>query len=74
MPMKVVRLRVPDITCDHCVMAIRREVTKLEGVAKVDGNPQEKWIAVAFDPAKVRMEQIEAGIREAGYTPEGALA
>jgi copper chaperone CopZ len=49
---------VPKISCGHCVMTIKRELGELDGVTKVQGDPQAKTVEVEWDaPA------TEAGIR-----------
>ncbi|MBN1975847.1 MAG: heavy-metal-associated domain-containing protein [Anaerolineae bacterium] len=40
---------VPNISCDHCVMTIKRELSALDGVTSVEGNADAKTIAVAWD-------------------------
>lgn len=49
---------VPNISCGHCVMTIKREVSELDGVTSVDGDVDGKTVTVAWDaPAS------EAGIK-----------
>jgi copper chaperone CopZ len=40
---------VPTISCGHCVMTITKELTQLDGVRRVDGNPQAKTIDVQWE-------------------------
>jgi len=40
---------VPNISCDHCVMAIKDELAELDGVTNVEGNPENKSIEVEWD-------------------------
>ncbi|MHB8992526.1 MAG: heavy-metal-associated domain-containing protein, partial [Chloroflexota bacterium] len=40
--METKTLHAPDISCMHCVMAIKRAVGKLEGVSSVEANPSTK--------------------------------
>lgn len=58
--------RVPDVSCEHCVNAITKELTKLEGVRTVDVNLDTKLVTVQADEA-VADAAIRAGIEEAGY-------
>lgn len=60
-------LYAPNISCGHCVMAIKRAVSRLEGVSSVEGDPQAKQITVEYDPSRVSLEQIESTMAEEGY-------
>ncbi|CAA9543376.1 MAG: hypothetical protein AVDCRST_MAG59-1053 [uncultured Thermomicrobiales bacterium] len=60
-------LTAPDISCGHCVAAIKEAVGELAGVAEVGADADTKKVQVAFDPARVSLAQIEAALDEAGY-------
>jgi len=59
-------LAIPNITCGHCVMAIQNELMELEGVAKVEGNPNQKTINVKWG-APATMEKIREKLQEINY-------
>ncbi len=59
-------LQVPNISCNHCVMAIQRELNELEGVSKVMGDPDKKQVTVEWsEPAT--LDRIKATLREINY-------
>ncbi|HZK67954.1 MAG TPA: heavy-metal-associated domain-containing protein [Chloroflexota bacterium] len=60
-------LYAPDISCMHCVGAIKRAVGKMEGVSAVEGDPSTKKVQVSFDPGKVNLAQIKQTMAEEGY-------
>ncbi len=62
-----VTLRAPDISCGHCVMAIKKAVGKLPGVASVEGDPGTKQVKVVYEPGQVSLDKIEATMAEEGY-------
>jgi copper ion binding protein len=62
-----VTLVTPDISCQHCVATVTREVGSLPGVADVRVDLPTKRVTIAFDPSRVTLEQIEATLDEAGY-------
>ncbi|MEE4601467.1 MAG: heavy-metal-associated domain-containing protein, partial [Desulfobacteraceae bacterium] len=35
---------IPNISCGHCVMAIKNELSELDGIKMVEGNPEAKRI------------------------------
>jgi copper chaperone len=65
--MQQLTLTAPDISCDHCIMSIRRAVSKLAGVEFVGGDPTRKQVSVRFDESRVKLEDIEQAMEEEGY-------
>ena len=63
--MAEVKIEIEGMSCEHCVMAVKKAVTQLNGVTGADveiGSAD-----VKFDDTKVRREDIEAAITKAGY-------
>lgn len=61
-------LKVPDMSCGHCVASISASVGKVPGVQGVDVDLGTKRVEVAgegLDPAAVAV-----AVRDAGYEPE----
>lgn len=64
--MEKTELSIPNISCGHCVMAIKNELGELEGVIKVEGDPQKKEIEVEWqEPAS--LEKIKEKLKEINY-------
>lgn len=62
---------VPNISCGHCVMTIKNEVSELAGVTSVEGDQATRMVTVEWgDPAT--WEQIEALLVEINYPPAKA--
>jgi copper ion binding protein len=40
---------IPNISCGHCVNAIKTELTELDGVSAVEGNIEGKSVDVEWD-------------------------
>ena len=57
---------IPNISCGHCVMAIKNELSEMEGVSKVDGDPEKKAVTVDFD-APATLETIRETLKEINY-------
>lgn len=57
---------IPNISCGHCVMAIKNELSELEGIKLVDGNPETKSIEVEWD-APVTENKIKETLKEINY-------
>ncbi|RPJ14280.1 MAG: copper chaperone [Desulfobacteraceae bacterium] len=57
---------IPAISCGHCVMSIKNELSELAGVKKVEGNPQSKSITVEWEsPASI--DKILNTLKEINY-------
>lgn len=65
--MENVALQVEGMTCGHCVKAVETTVSALTGVKEVTVTLAEAKVEVAFDAAKVTVEQIKEAIDEQGY-------
>lgn len=64
--METVKLHVPNISCGHCVMTIKREVGELDGVEGVEGDPASKDVEITFGPPAT-LESIKSLLDEIGY-------
>jgi copper chaperone len=71
--METTKLSVPNISCGHCVMTIKRELGEIKGVAKVEGDPQKKEITVEWNqPATI--EKIKSTLKEINFPAAGQAA
>jgi copper chaperone CopZ len=57
---------IPNISCGHCVNAIKSELGDLAGVAKVEGDPASKSIKVEWDLPATE-ESIRNTLKEISY-------
>ncbi len=64
MPEKTVS--IPKISCGHCVMNIKREISELAGVTSVEGDPGAKTMTIKWE-APADWDQIAATLQEIGY-------
>lgn len=64
--MEKTKLKVPNISCGHCVMSIKRELGELEGVKQVDGDPQSKEVTVEYE-APATLDKIKSTLKEINY-------
>ena len=49
---------IPNISCGHCVMSIKKELSGIEGVSQVEGDPDSKKVTIAYD-APATLEKIK---------------
>jgi copper chaperone len=64
-------VKVPAISCGHCVATIEREVGGLEGVAAVKADRGTKDVTVSWDPTATDWRTIEELMKEINYAPAG---
>ena len=57
---------VPNISCGHCVMSIKNELSELDGVKSVEGNPETKSIDVEWD-APITEDKLIETLKEINY-------
>jgi copper chaperone len=68
-----ISLKVPNISCGHCVHTIKTEVAELDGIKRVEANPDTKIVTVEFDPP-ASQAKIEALLAEIDYPAEQLLS
>ena len=61
------RIAIQGMSCNHCVMAVKKELMKLPDLQVRE--VQIGSVSVAYDESKVTPTQILTAITEAGYTP-----
>jgi copper chaperone len=63
--MKTLNLTIEGMSCGHCVMAVKKELTKLSGVAVE--SVEVGAAHVQFDEAIVTADRVIKAVEEAGY-------
>ena len=64
--METKTLSIPNISCGHCVMTIKKELSEVEGISKVEGDPAGKSITLDWD-APATLERIKEILGEINY-------
>ena len=67
--MDTITLKIPSISCGHCVMTIKREGGAVEGVEFVSGDPEAKTATFQVTNEQA-LKQLKATLAEAGYPAE----
>jgi copper chaperone len=62
-------VKVPNISCGHCVMTIEREVGELTGVASVKADQATRDVTVSWDPEATDWGAIAGLMKEINYAP-----
>ena len=59
---------VPNISCNHCVMTIQRELGEMEGITAVTANAETKVVSVEWN-SPATWEGIRSLLTEINYAP-----
>jgi mercuric ion binding protein len=68
-----ITLSVPGMNCATCPITVKKALTKVAGVSKVEVNLDRREAKVAYDDAKVNVDALTRATKEAGY-PSSVLA
>lgn len=64
--MTIKTYHVPNISCDHCVGTIERELKSVEGLKSVKAELETKSVTVEVDAEEV-LAEVEKLLEEIGY-------
>ncbi len=64
---KTVTLSVPTMNCDLCPVTIRKAISRVPGVSKVEASYERKQAVVTFDSARTTVEALVRATADAGY-------
>jgi Cu+-exporting ATPase len=60
-------IKVTGMTCAMCAKAIEKALTQLQGVSGAEVNLGKETASVEYDRSRVKLADLEAAIRDAGY-------
>jgi copper chaperone CopZ len=52
------KIRIPQCTCDDTDMKVRHTLQRVEGINKVDSNPEAQNAIIVYDDSKINFEKI----------------
>ncbi len=64
---QTVTLSVPDMNCAACPITVKKALTKVPGVGKIDVNLARREATVMFDDAKTNADVLTRATKDAGY-------
>jgi copper chaperone CopZ len=60
---------IPNISCGHCVMAIKNELGAMPGVKTVEGRPEDRNVTIEWD-TPATLQKIKDMLKEINYPAE----
>lgn len=64
---QTITLSVPGMTCAACPITVKKALSKVEGVSKVDVGFEKREAVVTFDDAKTSVPKLTKATEDAGY-------
>ena len=62
-------VHIPSISCGHCIMTVKQEVSELESITSVEGDVGTKMVTIKWD-SPTTWEKIALTLEEVGYPAE----
>lgn len=67
---KTAALKVPGMTCSACPITVKKALSKVDGVEKVEVSFEKKEAFVTFDDTKTNEKALMKATADAGYPSE----
>ena len=64
---QTVTLSVSDMNCAACPITVKKALTKVSGVSKIDVNLERREAKVTFDDVKTSVEALTRATKDAGF-------
>jgi mercuric ion binding protein len=64
---QTVTLSVPGMTCPACPFTVKKALSKVEGVSKIEVGFEKREAVVTFDDAKTNAQKLTKATENAGY-------
>ena len=64
---QTVTLSVVGMTCAACPITVKKALSKVEGVSKIDVSFEKREAVVTFDDAKANVQKLTKATENAGY-------
>jgi copper chaperone len=59
-------LKIPNISCGHCVNAIKNELSEMDGIKSIEENIENKTITIEWN-TPATLESIKNRLKEINY-------
>ena len=64
---QTVTLSIPSMTCSTCPITVKKAISKVEGVSRVNVTFEAREALVTFDDAKTSVQKLTTATENAGY-------
>lgn len=64
---QTVTLSVPGMTCAACPITVKKAISKVDGVQKVEVSYEKRVAVVSFDDGRTSVQKLTKATEDAGY-------
>ncbi len=64
---QTVTLSVPGMTCAACPITVKKAISKVDGVQKVEVSSEKRVAVVSFDDGRTSVQKLTKATEDAGY-------
>lgn len=64
---QTVTLAVPSMHCETCPVTVKKALSRVDGVSKIDVSLEKREAVVTFDDAKTTVQVLTKATADAGY-------
>lgn len=64
---QTVKLAVPGMTCAACPITVKKALSRVEGVSKIEVSYEARKAVVTFDDSKTNVQALTQATADAGY-------
>ena len=64
---RTVTLSVPGMTCATCPLTVKKAITRVEGVSRIDVRYEQREAVVTYDDARTSVQKLTQATEDAGY-------
>lgn len=65
--MQTVKMPVNGMVCNACQSNVKKTIKSVDGVTDVEVNLGKKFAVFTYDPAKVKVEQVQKAVNDKGF-------
>lgn len=65
--MKDFKIQIEGMSCQHCVIRIKKAIETLKGTQDINVNLKEKFASGQYDESSTTLEQIKEVVKKTGY-------
>ncbi|QKE40275.1 MAG: mercury resistance system periplasmic binding protein MerP [Ferrovum myxofaciens] len=65
--LQTVTLAVPSMHCATCPITVKKALSRIDGVSKIDVSLEKREAVVTFDDAKTTVQSLTKATADAGY-------
>jgi copper ion binding protein len=70
---KKVKLKIGEMSCQHCVQKVTDALIEIDGVLQVKANLRRETATVKYDPESVQIQEMGEAVNQGGFQFGGQI-